>query len=303
MGIDVEIGSALGARDYEIYRRRFSMPYIFAGIILMGAIALGMVFAFEFSYRYIINLSIFTLKETAVFGNSQISASDILDSAKLQGYIGINSVYSVLPHVVEKRIKTNFRYLEDMEIKRSVVRDPVKGIYGLLTIKVKERKPIALVASGRDAKSFIVTDADGIALEELKGSDNLGFPYEKMPVILGVDQAALKSGVLEESFKLGLNVVVNINTIPELVGKISYIDAREPDNIILYLESHDVSEINVRLARDRIREGLEDIVPVISKLTKERKETKYVDARFAGAVYCMGLEDSSKKGGEAVAQK
>ena len=48
---------------------------------------------------------------------------------------------------------------------------------------------------------------------------------------------------------------------------------------------------------------MEDIVPVISKLTKERKETKYVDARFAGAVYCMGLEDSSKKGGEAVAQK
>lgn len=306
MSIDVEIGTAIGRSDYEVYRRKFTMPYIFVGMMLIGIFAFGIVSGFELLYIHVINLDIFKLKEIAIYGNNQVSASDILDIAKLQEYVGIYSVYSIMPHVVEKRIKSHFRYLDQVKIDRSIARDPVKGIHGLLTIAVKEREPVALVASGNN--SFIVTDASGFALEELKGDTKLGFPYKNMPVILGVDQEIdtnwlESSSTLKNPLKLALEVVINARSvIPELI-KDSYVDAVEPDDIILSFENRDLPEIKVRIASDRIREGLEDVAPVIARLSEERKETKYVDARFAGAVYCMGLEDVSTEGGVKVAQE
>ena len=99
---------------------------------------------------------------------------------------------------------------------------------------------------------------------------------------------------------------------PELFSKISCIDACDSDNIILLLqEERSVKvrgqkdkreepgyvghksaapgsrvEIIARLASDQIEEGLSSILPVIMKRREKGKRTRYMDARFSGAVYC-----------------
>jgi hypothetical protein len=281
----------LDRREYEISRRRFSGLHILLVLFLIPIITLAFVLAFEFACSKLLNSRFFTLNEIAVYGNRQINTSDIIDATGLRSYLGNNSVYSIMPHIIEKRVKSSFRYLEMVKVERKIERGGVKGLYGLLTITVKEREPMAFVASKRDASSFIVVDAGGFILEELKGDMRFSAPYVNMPIILGVDVANFKSsGIPDSSINIALDVVLNAHTlVPGFLIEISYIDARKPDEVMLYLQNQPLSELTVRMASDRIKDGLKDLVPVIMKLRQEKKEVKYIDARFEGAVYCMGL--------------
>ncbi|MBM3211328.1 cell division protein FtsQ [Candidatus Poribacteria bacterium] len=146
-----------------------------------------------------------------------------------------------------------------------------------------------------DSGSFMVVDNNGILLEELKGDVRFTGPYLNMPVIIGVDEVVLKNrkGEIPE-VDTALEVISKARvSIPELFNQISYIDSREPEDIKLYLQNPGLSsrtELKIRLAKDRIKEGLEDVLPVVKKIRLDRKEVEYIDLRFPGAVYCMDVE-------------
>lgn len=250
----------------------------------------------------------FTLGGVSIEGNHRVSSADILDSANLG--IGTDSIYSIMSHITEKRIESQFRYLERVEVKRGIARKQGGWIHGWVTIEVQEREPVALVEEDND--SFMIINNRGFILEE-----GVQPPREGMPVVVGVNGRALISsgGSMPLALEVALEIIENARSvIPELLHEISYIDVRDQDNIILVLDTgseedvaslgasvlrpestpiqHPVSnKTNIRLASDRIREAMKDILPVIMKRRAENKKTECLDARFPGAVYCTSGSD------------
>ncbi len=310
-------------------RRRHKLSGL---LMIMAAVLLAiMTFAgisiFEWLWGSFLNCSMFTLGGVSVEGNHRVGSADILDAANLG--IGTDSVYSIMSHITEKRIESQFRYLERVKVKRRIARRQGGWIQGWVTIEVEEREPVALVEEDSDSSfldkkleqnsaqafkglSFMIIDNHGFILEE-----GVQSPRESMPVIVGVHGTALSNsgGAMPPELEIALDVIENARSvIPELFHEISHIDARDQDNIVLALDTgsgedmanlgasvlspestpiqHPVSsKTNIRLASDRIREAMRDILPVIMKRRAENKRTEWLDARFPGAVYCTSGSD------------
>ncbi len=299
--------------------RGISLPLTLTMIIFLAIATSASISAFEWLRD--LCLSRTYIKEIAIKGNQRISSEDILNVSRLR--VGVDSIHSIMPHIVEKRIKTQSRYLERVSVQRRFAREQKARLYAWVTIEVKEREPLALVKSEIDADFFIVIDDQGFILEEVRpGMKPVCIsPRENIPVIVGVDANILESGGQNEvgtsdilthpASDLALDVLIGVRSAtPGLFDEISYVDARDPDNIVLYLQRrsesvefgaksevpeagssvpHALSSgvgMSIRLASDRIEEGLSNILPVIMKRRAENKVTKYLDARFPGAVYC-----------------
>ena len=314
------------------YKRRFSNLRMLAVAILLALITSASILAFERLRDGLLDSSIFTLDGVSIQGNRRISSADILDASNLR--VGIDSIYSIIPHIVEKRIRARFRYLERVEVQRRLAHEQDGKMHGWVTITVKEREPVAFVGSGRDADSFAVIDIHGFILEEdirREASDmrqeteglesqvsslkSQVSRHGDMPVIVGsVRHASWVMGLALDAFTIARSV------IPELFDEISYIDARDPDNVILILDTRwrnpassiqypVSSKVTIQIASGRIEEGLGDVLPVImefrekngarSDAKEERNrdgrtegsplsQNSYVsfDARFPGAIYC-----------------
>ncbi len=299
--------------------RGTSLPLTLAIIVSLAIATSASISAFERLRDFC--LSHTRIKEIEVKGNQRISSEDILDASGLR--MEVDNARSIMPHIVEKRIKTQSRYLEQVSVKRRLAREQRARLCAWVTIEVKEREPLALVKSEIDADSFIVIDDRGFILEKVgPGMKPVGIsPRENIPVIVGIDVNMLEdegqseagtSDILKHPAPdLALDVLVDARSmIPELFDEISYVDVQNPDNIVLYLQrrvenvehgaessaSESGSSVpfalgsgagtTVRLASDRIKEGLSNILPVIMKRRAENKATEYIDARFPEAVYC-----------------
>jgi len=288
-------------------KRGISIPLVLAVVFSLVIITLVSISTFEWLRNSFLNSRIFTLKEISIQGNHRISLEDIKYASRLN--IGEDSIYSNMPHITEKRIKSLSRYLEQVQVERKFSLRRSEGMGGWVNITVKEREPAALVSIGQGADSFIVVDAHGFAVERVTADPYTGpkSSYgDNLPVVVGIDVRDLKLGVENElpELKLALNVLEDARSvIPELFDKISCIDARDQDNIVLRLQTHSVSlasgnqpvsETDILIASDRIEEGMRSILPVIMKRMEEAKETEYIDARFPGAIYCGEKLDKQK---------
>lgn len=296
-----------------------SLPIALAMIIFLAIATSASISAFEWLRDFCLSRTY--IREIAVKGNQRISSEDILGISRLR--VGIDNVCSIIPHIVEKRIKTQSRYLERVSVQRRFAREGKARLRAWVTIEVKEREPLALVKSETGADSFIVIDDHGFILEKVEpGMKPVCIsPNENMPVIVGVDADLLENSGRNEAGTSGIfahprsdlaaDVLINARSIiPGLFHEISCVDARDPDNILLYLQRR-VENVErgaksvgpkagssvphvlgtgfgttIRLASDRVKEGLSNILPVIMKRREENKATKYIDARFPGAVYC-----------------
>jgi hypothetical protein len=319
------VGSRANRRRH---RHKLSSLLMVMAAILLAIMTFASISIFEWLWGSFLNCSMFTLGGVSIEGNHRVSSADILDAANLG--IGTDSVYSIMSHVIEKRIESQFRYLERVKVKRGIARKQGGWIHGWATIEVQEREPVALVEEDSDSSfldkkleqnfaqaffkglSFMIIDNRGFILEE-----GIKSPREGMPVIVGVQGRALSNsgGSIPLELEVALDIIENARSVvPELFHEISYIDVRDQDNIILALDTgseedavslgasvlspestpmqHPASsKTNIRLASDRIREAMMDILPVIMKRRAENKRTECLDARFPGAVYCTSGSD------------
>jgi len=292
------------------YKRRISISLALAMIICLAIITSVSISAFEWMRD--LCLSHAYIKGITVKGNNRVSSTDILHASNLR--VGTDSACSIVSHVLEKRIVSRLRYLEQVKIQHKFALKLSEGMYGWVTIKVREREPVARVGIGGSDGSFAVIDTHGFILEVINNQrqvNNIRHSSSavgrSLPVIIGVDGRTLESGVQNESpaLDLALDVLIDARSvIPELSDEISCIDAQNPDDIIIQLKAHNalpaarnssVSQVAIRVASGRIKEGLSDVVPVIMKRREEERETGYIDARFPGAIYCSG-ETYSERG-------
>lgn len=292
--------------------RGISIPLTLAMIIFLAVATSASISGFERLKDFCLSRTY--IKEIAVKGNSRISSEDILSAARLR--VGVDSIRYIMPHILEKRIKSQSRYLERVSVQHKLAREQKAGLGAWLTIEVEEREPLALVKSEIDDDYFIVIDDQGFILEEVKSGSMPACisPDEKIPVIIGVDadilenvgqsEAGTSDTLAHPASDLALKVLVDARSMfPELFDQISCVDARNPDDIVLYLQQKERSRdlkaggsvfdawgseagTAIRLASDGIKDGLSSILPVIMKRRAENKKTKYMDARFFGVVYC-----------------
>ena len=150
-----------------------------------------------------------------------------------------------------------------MEVKRNL-------LSGQLVIKVKERKPIAIVAESKNAMTFDVVDINGFVMAHLTKDELLSYPHKDMIFIF------------KGNANLALDALSGIRSIiPNIYSEISHIDARDSCDIIIHIKNG----LKVRVAGDRIKEGLIDIIHFIANPRIQEMETdlNYIDARFPGA--------------------
>jgi len=271
----------------RISRKNRKLPYSLMVIfmLLLAIMTSASIRASEKVYQAFMNSPFFVLKGMSVRGNNKVSTSDILNATGLD--VGTDRICSLMSHIVEKRIKSYSPYVKQVEIKRDLT-------HGHLIITVKEREPVAIVAESRDAMLFKVVDINGFVLDKLISKNLASSPYRNMPLIfengrqgrscIGLSDSS-GSYIVSESACLALNVLSEVRSIlPSILDKISDIDARDPDDVIIYLKSG----LNIRIASDRIKEGLLNVRYWMTNPEIQHSETdfSYIDARFPEAVYC-----------------
>ena len=289
--------------------RKLTIPLMLVMTILLAVMTSASISAFEWLRGNFFNCSIFTLKGISVQGNNRVRSEDILDTAGLQ--VGTDRIYSIACHIVEERIRSRFRYLEHVEIQRRLVLKRNEGIYGWVTIQVEEREPAVLVKEGTGefpasrSNCFTIIDSYGFILE--KGIQS---PREDIPIVVGYIPKTAADNALSfagfSALSLALDVLIEARSVlPDLfhqIYNIRSIDARDPDNIMIYLQIRNapsaacyqcMPEATIRIASDRIREGLSGVLQVITayaaKCREENSEVgvnAVIDVRFPGAIYC-----------------
>jgi hypothetical protein len=275
--------------------RKLPNSFIVTFIILSVMMTSASIYASEKIFKTFTNSSFFVLRGMSISGNNKVSTSDIINATGLD--IGNDRIGSFMSYVIENRVKSYSRYVEQVEIKRDLT-------CGQLVINVKEREPVAIVAESKDARLLRIVDINGFIIDELTSKDFALSPYKNIPFIfegsfvgknrqgdpcIGRNPSNLSdlSGlyVVSESACIAFNVLSEIHsTVPNIISKISDIDARDPDDVIIHLKNG----LNIRLASDRIKEGLIDVKHWMTNPGKQNSATNfnYIDARFPGAVYC-----------------
>ena len=269
---------------------RFSRFHMLVMVIVLTIMTAASISAFEWLQRGI-KSQIFVLRGITVEGNLRVSSEDIVRASTLR--IGTDSVYSTKTYILEKHIKSRFSYIGEVDVQRRM--------NGWMNISVGERTPLACAADCRDADSFAVIDEHGFILEEVSANEhNLG-----IPVVVGIDNGehrdrATKADDAREipfqpgSFALALDVLNTARSVvPGLFDEMSLLDVRDPDNIRIHLQKQKVNDEKyidqsplILIASDGIEEGLSNALTVIEKRREENKETKYIDARLPGEIYC-----------------
>jgi cell division septal protein FtsQ len=275
--------------------RKLPNSYVATFMILSAMMTSASIYASERIFKTFTNSSFFVLKGMSICGNNKVSTSDIINATGLD--IGNDRIGSFIPYIIENRIKSYSRYVEQIKIKRNLA-------CGQLEINVKEREPVAIVAESKDARVLKIVDVNGFIIDELTSKDFALSSYKNIPFIFESSFVGKKRQgepciernpsnlsdpselyVVSESACLALNVFSEIHSVvPNIISNISNIDARDPDDVIIRMKNGS----NIRIASDRIKEGLVDVKHWMTNPGKQNSATNfnYIDARFPGAVYC-----------------
>jgi cell division septal protein FtsQ len=275
--------------------RKLPNSYVATFMILSAMMTSATIYASEKIFKTFTNSSFFVLKGMSIYGNNKVSTSDIINATGLN--IENDRICSFIPYIIENRIKSYSRYVEQVKIKRNLT-------CGQLEISVKERKPVAVIAESKDARLLRIVDVNGFIIDELTSKDFALSSYKNIPFIfessfVGKNRQGApciernpsnlsdpsELYVVSDSACLALNVFSEIHSVvPNIISNISDIDARDSDDVIIRMKNG----LSLRLASDRIKEGLIDVKHWMTNTRKQNSATdfNYIDARFPGAVYC-----------------
>jgi len=86
-------------------------------------------------YHFVLQSDLFLLKEISVIGNNRTPQNKIIKESGL--VIGVDNIYSLPLRELEKKLEDKFSYIKNSTL--------TKKMPGLITIKVVEREPVALI--------------------------------------------------------------------------------------------------------------------------------------------------------------
>ena len=232
--------------------RSLRLVAIGGGILLLMVIVSGVI-------GYVLGSSTFTVRRIIVSGNQRLSTGEV--QALLGHLVGSSMVAADIKGAKYKL--QDYSWVDRVEIRR-VFPDSV-------SVTLTEQQAVAL-AQINDTLFLIDRTANII--------DEYGPNYAEfdLPIVNGLTSGPSRDMLLDEQRAATLGRFLgSLQGRPDLVERVSEIDLRDPQNVVVVLKGDTAA---VRLGREKFEERLSSYVELASTLRERVPDIDYVDVRY-----------------------
>lgn len=233
--------------------RRIISSQGFIGLLLVLVILIAGVLFIKSSY--------FTVGSVIVEGNKYVSVEEIYRIADIPGTINIFSLNTA---------NIKMRLLHDLRIDEVTVS---RNFPGTIVINIKERKPIAYVASNY---GFLEVDKQGVVLGVFKNIKQIN-----VPMITGtrLENEYVGDKIQNQAVK---NIVNYLSILDEVtLNQLSEVNIKSSEETIIYT----LNSIHIRLGNsERLADKAKLTNDMLHELDGEKNKIEYIDLSYASPV-------------------
>ena len=226
-----------------------------------GFIGLLLVLVVLIAGLLFIKSSYFTVGSVIVEGNKYVSIDDVYRIADIPESINIFSLNTA---------NIKMRLMGDLRIAEA---DVSRRFPGTIVISIKERKPMAYVAS---SYGFVEVDKQGVVLAVFKNLKQIS-----VPMITGI---RLENEYVGDKIDNGVikNIVNYLSLLDEVtLNQLSEINLKSSEQIIAYT----VNSMHIRLGNsDRLSDKAKLTNEILYELGDKKKMVEYIDLNYAPPV-------------------
>jgi cell division protein FtsQ len=228
-----------------------------ASLLAMWLAALAVLIAFFL----FINSSYFTVGTVFVEGNKYVTVEEVL---KIAGVPDRVNIFRLRAPEIKDRLMNDLRVAE-VEVERSF---PAS-----ITIRIKERQPLAFVTS---QYGFVEIDRQGIVMAAFKNLKQV-----KVPVITGVRLGNVYVG--DQVNNPGLsNVLAYLAALDEeALNQLSEVNIKSPDELMAYT----VNSVQIRVGdNQRLAEKAKLTGEILQEIAAKTMAVQYIDLNYTSPI-------------------
>jgi len=226
-----------------------------------GFIGLLLVLVVLIAGLLFIKSSYFTVGSVIVEGNKYVSIEDVYRIADIPETINIFSLNTT---------NIKMRLMHDLRIAET---DVSRQFPGTIVISIKERKPMAYIAS---SYGFLELDKQGMVLAVFKN-----IKQTNVPMITGI---RLENQYVSDKIENGVikNIVNYLSLLDEVtLNQLSEINLKSSEQIIAYT----VNSVHIRLGNsDRLSDKAKFTNEILNELGDKKKMVEYIDLNYVPPV-------------------
>lgn len=226
-----------------------------------GFIGLLLVLVVLIAGLLFIKSSYFTVGSVIVEGNKYVSIEDVYRIADIPEAINIFSLNTT---------NIKMRLMRDLRIAET---DVSRRFPGTIVISIKERKPMAYIAS---SYGFLELDKQGVVLAVFKNLKQIN-----VPMITGI---RLENQYVSDKIENAVikNIVNYLSLLDEVtLNQLSEINLKSSEQIIAYT----VNSVHIRLGNsDRLSDKAKLTNEILHELEDKKKNVDYIDLNYAPPV-------------------
>ena len=208
-----------------------------------------------------INSPYFTVGTVVVEGNKYVTGEEVLRIAGVPEQINI---FRLKPAEIRERLTSDLR-VDEVQIERSFP--------ATITIHIKERQPLAFVAS---QYGFVEIDRQGIVMAALKNLKQV-----KVPVITGVRLGNVYVG--DQVNNPGIaNVLTFLSGLDEeALNQLSEVNIKSPDELVVYT----TNSVCIRIGdNQRLMEKAKLTDEILQEIAAKKMTVEYVDLNYTSPI-------------------
>lgn len=223
-----------------------------------GFIGLVLVLVILIAGLLFIKSSYFTVGEVVVEGNNYVTVEDVYHIAEIPEKLNI---FNLNTSDIKKRLLYDLR-ISEVDISRKFP--------STIVIHIKERRPMAYIASGY---GFLELDQQGVVLAAFKNLKQIN-----VPMITGIkmDNEYVSDKVENPSIK---SILQYLSLLDETVlNQISEINLRSSEQMIAYT----VTSAHIRLGNaDRLPDKAKLTNNILHEISDKKMNVEYIDLTYA----------------------
>jgi len=230
-------------------------------ISTQGFIGLLLVLVVLIAGLLFIKSSYFTVGSVIVEGNKYVSIEDVYRIADIPESINIFSLNTA---------NIKMRLMSDLRIAET---DVSRRFPGTIVISIKERKPMAYVAS---SYGFLELDKQGVVLAAFKNLKQIN-----VPMITGI---RLENEYVSDKIENAVikNIVTYLSLLDEVtLNQLSEVNLKSSEQIMAYT----VNSVHIRLGNsDRLPDKAKLTNEILHELGDKKKLVEYIDLNYVPPV-------------------
>jgi len=233
-----------------------------AARVVLGAAVMG--YAAWRGAAFVAGAASLRVAHVTVTGNQRLSTGEVL--SLLDGLRGRNIIGIELAEWQE-RLQSS-AWVEEAALRRVLP--------ATVEVRIRERRPIAI---GRVASALYLVDGHGVVVDEYGPA----YADLNLPMVDGLGSAGPGKGVMDEArVELAGRVISGLASRPDLLGKVSLIDVKNPHDAVVMLEGDTAL---LRLGEEDFAERLQQYLDLGDALRERVAAIDYVDLRFPERLY------------------